>query len=264
MKNVATWKCMFTSSFLIKKVSTEWNKGIIFQKESTIAAVKFLKSLLHLRKLFCPFFERYFINLVIKLIWVKKCYIVSTEHDVNIRLGKAWDTLDELEKIWKSNLTDNRKRHFFRAAVETVLLYGSVSWTLTTHLEKKIDGAYTGMLCTAINRSWKDHLTNVELYGHIPPISKSLQQQRMRFVGHCWRSREELAGDILLWKPTHGHQPRGRPKKTYIDQLIDDTGCRMEELPIAMEDRERWKERVMEYRASSTWWWWWWWWWWSQ
>ena len=102
---------------------------------------------------------------------------------------------------------------------------------LSTHLEKKIDGAYTRMLRTALNRSWKDHPTNEELYGHIPPISKSLQQHRIRFAGHCWHSKEELAGDVLLWKPTHGHQARGRPKKTYIDQLMDDIGCRLEELP---------------------------------
>ena len=42
-------------------------------------------------------------------------------------------------------------------------------------------------------------------------------------------------------------------KKTYIDQLMDDTGCRIEQLAIAMEDRERWRESVMEYRANSTW-----------
>nr|XP_058968139.1 uncharacterized protein LOC131794630 [Pocillopora verrucosa] len=131
-------------------------------------------------------------------------YIASIEHNVNIRLGKAWDAPNELDKLWKSNLPSNLKKTFFRVTVETVLLYGSVSWTLTTHLEKKIDGAYTRMLRTALNRSWKDHPTNVELYGHIPPISKSLQQQRMRFAGHCWRSKEELAGDVLLWKPTHG------------------------------------------------------------
>ena len=43
-------------------------------------------------------------------------------------------------------------------------------------------------------------------------------------------------------------------KKTYIYQLMNDTGCRIEELPIAMEyrDKERWRERVMEYRANST------------
>ena len=60
----------------------------------------------------------------------------------------------------------------------------------------------------------------------------------MRFARRCWRSKEELAGNVLLWKLTHGHQPRGRPKKTYIDQLMDDTGCKIEELPIAVEDRE--------------------------
>ena len=54
-------------------------------------------------------------------------YIASTERDVNIRLGKAWDALNELVKIWKSNLPDNLKRNFFQAAVETILLYGSVS-----------------------------------------------------------------------------------------------------------------------------------------
>ena len=107
-------------------------------------------------------------------------YIASTEHDVNIRLGKAWDALDELDKIWKSNLPDNLKRNFFRAAVETVLLYGSVSWTLTTHLEKKIDGAFTRILRTAFNRSWKDHPTNVELCGHILPISKSIKDEIRR------------------------------------------------------------------------------------
>ena len=39
-------------------------------------------------------------------------YIASTEHDVNIRLGKAWNALNELDKIWKSNLTDNLKRKY--------------------------------------------------------------------------------------------------------------------------------------------------------
>ena len=85
-----------------------------------------------------------------------------------------------------------------------------------------------------------DYPTNEELYGHIPPISKSLQQQRMRFAGYCWRSKG--AGDVLLWRPTHGHQPRGRPKKTYTDQWMDDRGSRLEELPIAMKDRDRWRE----------------------
>ena len=89
-------------------------------------------------------------------------YIASTEHDANIRLGKAWSALNQLDKIWKSNLSDNLKRNFFRAAVESVLVYGSVSWTLTKNCKKKIDGAYTRMLHVALNKSWRDHTTNKE------------------------------------------------------------------------------------------------------
>ena len=63
---------------------------------------------------------------------------------------------------------------------------------------------------------------------------------------------KELAGDVLLWQPKHGKQSAGRPKKTYIDQLISDTGCSYQELPAAMGDRDEWRKRVMVNRASST------------
>ena len=108
------------------------------------------------------------------------------------------------------------------------------------------------MLRAALNRSWKDHLTNKELYGNIPLISKAIQQQRLRFAGHCWRSKEELAGDVLLWDPPHGRRTQGRPKMTFINQLMDDTGCLKEELPNAMSDRHGWRKRVLRCRASST------------
>ena len=179
-------------------------------------------------------------------------YIASTEHDVNIRLGKAWSALNQMDKIWKSNRSDNLKRNFFRAAVESVLVYGSVSWPLTKKCEKRIDGAYTRMLRVALNKSWRDHPTNKELCGNIPKISNSIRQQRMRFAGHCWRSKEELIADVLLWNPKHGKRLQGRPRKTYIDQLLDDdTRCRLEELPNTMEDRVGWKKRVNECRTAT-------------
>ena len=49
---------------------------------------------------------------------------------------------------------------------------------------------------------------------------------------------------------------------TYIQQLCEDTGCNTEDLPKAMNDREKWREGVRDIRASGVTWWWWWWWWW--
>ena len=104
------------------------------------------------------------------------------------------------------------------------------------------------------------HPTRHQLYGHLPPITKTIQVGRTRHAGHCWRSRDELIRDVLLWIPTHGRAKAGRPARTYIHQLCEDTGCCPEDLPRAMNDREEWQERVRDIRAASTIWWWWWWW----
>ena len=180
-------------------------------------------------------------------------YIANTENDINTRIAKAWAALNSMIILWKSNLSENLKRSFFRAAVESVLVYGATTWTLTATLEKRLDGAYTRMLRAALNKSWKDHISNKDLYLEIPRISASIRKQRLRFAGHCWRSKDELASDVLLWQPTHSKRPRGRPAKTYIDQLLEDTGCNIDEIPTAMNDRKGWMERVKKCRASSTW-----------
>ena len=89
-----------------------------------------------------------------------------------------------------------------------------------------------------LNKSWRQHPTRHQLYGHLPPITKTIQVRRTRHAGHCWRSRDELKSDVLLWTPTHGRGKAGRPARTYIQQLCEDTGCSPEDLPEAMNDRE--------------------------
>ena len=150
------------------------------------------------------------------------------------------------------------KRSFFQAAVTSILLYGCTTWTLTKRLEKKLDGNYTRMLRAILNKSWRQHPTRHQLYGHLPPITKTIQVRRTRHAGHCWRSGDELIRDVLLWIPTHGRAKAGRPARTYIQQLCEDTGCCPEDLPRAMNDREEWRKRVRDIRAASTIWWWWW------
>ena len=148
--------------------------------------------------------------------------VESTEKDIETRLTKAWTAINRLSTIWKSDLTDKMKRSFFQAAVTSILLYGCTTWTLTKRLEKKLDGNYTRMLRAILNKSWQRHPTRHQLYGHLPPITKTIQVRRTRYAGHCWRSRDELIRDVLLWIPTHGRAKAGRPARTYIQQLCED------------------------------------------
>ena len=200
------------------------------------------KSLLFLLLLTSKFNRKIFIKIIGNSV-------SSTEKEIDTRLTKAWTAIDKLSVIWKSHLTDKMKRSFFQAAVVSILLYGCTTWTLTKRLEKKLDGNYTRMLRAILNKSWRLHPTKHRLYGHLPTTTKIIQVRQTRHAGYCWRSRDELISDVLLWTPTYGRAKAGRPARSYIQQLCED-------LPEAMNDREKWRERVMDIRAGGTTWWW--------
>ena len=111
--------------------------------------------------------------------------------DIDTRLTKAWTAIDRLSIIWKSDLTDKMKRSFFQAAVESILLYGCTILTLTKRLEKKLDGNYTRMLRAILNKSWRQHHTRHQLYGHLPP-------HREKWTRHAGRAHK-------WWTPMDPH-----------------------------------------------------------
>ena len=177
--------------------------------------------------------------------------VSSTEKDIDTRLTKAWIAIDRLSIIWKSDLTDKMKRSFFQAAVVSILLYGCATWTLTKRVEKKLGGNYTRILWAILNKSWWQHPTRHQLYGHLPPITKTIQVRWTRHAGHYWRSKDKLISDVLLWTPTYGRAKAGRPARTYIQQLWKDTGCSPKDLPEVMNNREKWRERVRDICACG-------------
>ena len=74
------------------------------------------------------------------------------------------------------------KCSFFQAAVASILLYGCTTRTLTKRLKKKLDGYYTRMLRAILNKSWRQQPTRHQQYGHLPPITKTVQVRRTRYV----------------------------------------------------------------------------------
>ena len=65
----------------------------------------------------------------------------------------------------------------------------------------------------------------------------------------CGGPQEYITYELVL---ASGQAKAGRPARTYIQQLCEDTGCSPEDLPEAMNDREKWRERVRDIHASGT------------
>ena len=85
-------------------------------------------------------------------------------------------------------------------------------------MEQKFDDNYTRMLRAILNQFYGQHPTKQQLYGHLPPITKTVLVRRTRHAGHYWRSKDELISDILLWTPSHG-KIRTTSQKLYTISL---------------------------------------------
>ena len=127
------------------------------------------------------------------------------------------------------------------------------TWTLTKRMEKKLDGNYTIMLRAILNESWRQYPKKQQLYGHLPPITKTIKVRWTRHAEHYWRSRDELISDVILWAPSHGRAKAGRPARTHMHQFCEDTGCSPGDLQGTMNDREEWRERVFRAGCTTRW-----------
>ena len=137
---------------------------------------------------------------------------------------------------------------------ESVLLYGRETWTLTKSLKKSIDGTYTRLLRTVFNVSWSDHLTNRELYGNLPKVTEKIKERRQKLARHFARHSEEVASNLVLWKPSHGKPIRERKRKSYLDNLMNDTNMeRVNGLQSLIMDKDFCRRFVNNCCSGSGW-----------
>ena len=118
-----------------------------------------------------------------------------------IKLNYSTYKLRQIALIIKyvyDNYTDKMNLRSFQATVVSILLYGCTTRTLPKRLEKKLDSNCTRILRAILNKSRRQHPTKHKLYGHLPPITRTIQVRWTGHAGHCWRSRDELICDVLL------------------------------------------------------------------
>ena len=172
-------------------------------------------------------------------------WVDQSEKDLKVRKALAWKACNKMRTLWRSNLSTSLKISFFRAAVESILLYGAEAWTLTETLEARLDGCYTRLLMMVLNKNWRDHPTKEEIYGDLPKVSEVLRARRLSFAAHCARRQNEPVSRLVFWNPTQGTRSQGRPSLTYPKLLSQDTGIPQQDLLNLMNDRVQWRKFIM-------------------
>ena len=138
---------------------------------------------------------------------------------------------------------------FFRESVESILLYGSETWTMKKILQNRLDGTYTRLLMRVQNISWREHKTKADYlqYHGIPPISTILAQGRPRFSGHCYRAKDQIISEVICLRlPCIS---RGRRPLNFIGCVARDINQQTYDFPNVMADKDSWR-RISIYDQS--------------
>ena len=144
------------------------------------------------------------------------------ENDINTKLANAWTATNRLLVIWKSDVSNKIKCNFSKKRSYPYYCRDALHACRLSVSRKKLDGNSTVILRVILKKSWKQHPSKRQLYGHQPPISKTIQIWRTRHAGHCLRSKGEPTSDVLLWTHSRGRAGIGRPAITYLKQLCTD------------------------------------------
>lgn len=113
----------------------------------------------------------------------------------------------------------------------------------------------------ALNIKWQHRVTNKDLYGNLPPASEILRTRWFRFARHCYRAEQECINRVFFSQHAHEKWRKGLwPTTTYLNGPVSDTGLNIQEVPVAMRERNVRRrifgELLQQLQLQLRWWWW--------
>ncbi len=159
--------------------------------------------------------------------------------------------------MFKSSIsTRATKIRLYKTVVRPIVMYGSETWRLTTKQEAALNCFERRILrsiCGSVHEpgGWRIR-TNRELsdiFGK-NTIIVAIKSSRLRWAGHVVRMDDERTAKKALDRNLNGTRSRGRPKKRWLDCVVEDTrklgatDCRR-----LAEDRNGWRALVESAKA---------------
>uniref|UniRef100_A0A914XC78 Endonuclease-reverse transcriptase n=1 Tax=Plectus sambesii TaxID=2011161 RepID=A0A914XC78_9BILA len=176
--------------------------------------------------------------------------------DVTCRIGKAFAVFKRLRSIWNSaSLSLHLKLRLFTTIVVPTALYAAKTWKKTVTIDRKLDVFQQRCLRRILKISYRDRVTNDEVYRrtNTKPLSTVVTERRLQFTGHILRLPDHrLAKVAMHWRPSRGRRGLGRPKTTWRRTLMEDlrsVGIEWDDqhaVDTAAADRGRWKNLVAQ------------------
>ena len=175
--------------------------------------------------------EKYHINIENKNDenWKKCKYLGSrldTVTDIKQRKILLNTNYSTLQKCFESkHVSEEIKLRLFTTHLESIFLYNSELWTMTKSNEEQIDSYHRRQLRKVIGIRWPNKINNKDLYERtkVTPWSIKILKRKISWFGHLLRLDENTPAKKALKEFCKETQtPRGRPKTTWLQTVIND------------------------------------------
>jgi len=125
------------------------------------------------------------------------------------------------------------KVRLMKALVWPVAVYGCESWTLRTADEKRIQAFKTRGLWQILRVSGTAKRTNDWVLDKAEVsrnLLESVKARNLTYFGHVMRSSSESLEKQTMQGTTPGYRKRGRPKTTWMDNILQWTGYTLDKI----------------------------------
>ena len=187
------------------------------------------------------------------------CYLGSyitddckSTRDVKARLAMALDKMTQLNTIWKNKKVSTKSKiRLLRAIILSVAFYGCQSWTLTKELEARIKSFEFKCYRRLLRIPYTEHKSNEEVknrieleVGKVVNLLEVVRKRKLQWFGHVVRQGADSLAKTILEGMVDGKRNRGRPEKSWMNNIIEWTGMKVVDLIKSARDRKAWKTIV--------------------
>ena len=109
--------------------------------------------------------------------------------------------------------------------MQTILLYGCESWTLSAALTRNIEATEMWFYRRMLRVSYTAHETNISVLqrmGQERQLLRTIKERQTRFTGHIIRKGE--LEDLILAGKVQGKKARGGQRLLFLNQVMENTG----------------------------------------
>ena len=163
--------------------------------------------------------------------------------DIRRRIGKAYGVLGGFNKLWDAGeLSLGTKLKLLRTCVFSVLLYAAETWTLKKEDERRLRAFEMKCYRRLLGVKWFHFVTNdviKKLVNMTDDIVTTIKRRKVRLFGHICRMDDNRLLKVIMSGMVDGTNRRGRPKKSWIDDVKEWTGLTIRDMIDIAYDREK-------------------------